>query len=261
MFGHLDGRAALVTGAGQGNGKAIAVRLAEAGADVAVNDLNEETATETARLVEAHGRRALVVRADVAALGEVDAMVRRCGNELGRLDILVNNAGLIVPNPFGSVTESDWDRTFAVNAKGLFFCMQSAADIMKRAGWGRIINISSMAGRGVPSMSPPYAASKAAVIALSQQAARTLARSNITVNAICPGIIDTPFNQMLDEVIGVGQQGLPKGEFLKQRAASVPMGRLGRPEEIADLVVFLASEEAAYITGATINIDGGDQYN
>lgn len=253
----LAGQVALVTGAGQGIGRAIALALARAGADVAVNDLRPEAAADTAAAVTALGRRALAVPADVAVVREVEAMVARAAATLGRLDVLVNNAGLIRPSPFGEVTERDWDETFAVNAKGLFFGMQAAAPLIARGGGGVILNLASIAGRGAPTLSPPYAASKAAVISLSQQSARALARQNVRVNAICPGIVNTEFNWRLDELLGVRQQGLPKGEFLRQRAGTVPLGRLAEPEDVAELVVFLASPAASYITGQTITIDGG----
>jgi meso-butanediol dehydrogenase/(S,S)-butanediol dehydrogenase/diacetyl reductase len=255
--GVLSGKVALVTGAGQGNGRAIALALAKAGADVAINDLRAESVDRVVEEVVALGRGAVGVVADVTQTSQIDAMVARTVAALRRLDILVNNAGLICPNSFGDVTEEDWDRTMAVNARGLFFCMQAGARVMKDQRSGSIINIASVAGRGTHSLSPPYAASKAATIVLAQQAARALAPHGITVNAVCPGLIDTEFNTRLDEQIGVRQQGLAPGEFIRQRIAAIPLGRIGTPEDVANVVVFLASPPASYITGQQITVDGG----
>jgi NAD(P)-dependent dehydrogenase (short-subunit alcohol dehydrogenase family) len=246
-----------VTGAGQGIGRATALALARAGADVAVNDLEPAAARAVVAEVEALGRRAAAVPADVASVGQITGMIAQGVAALGRLDILVNNAGLIRPTPFGEVSERDWDETFAVNARGLFFCMQTGAAAMGRQGGGVIVNVASIAGRGSASLSPPYAASKAAVLSLTQQGARALARHGIRVVAVCPGIVDTAFNRRLDELLGVRQQGLAPGEFLRQRAASVPLGRLATPEDVAQVIVFLASPAGNYITGQAVTVDGG----
>jgi NAD(P)-dependent dehydrogenase (short-subunit alcohol dehydrogenase family) len=253
----LAGRVALVTGAGEGIGRATALALAEAGADVVVNDLRLEAAADTAAAVEKLGRRGLAVAADVAVVAEVERLFEQTAAAMGRLDVLVNNAGLIRPTGFGHVTEADWDQTFAVNAKGVFFCMQAGAPLLAFGGGGAIVNLASIAGRGSATLSLPYAASKAAVISLTQQAARVLAARKVRVNAICPGIVNTAFNWRLDELIGVQQRRLAPGEFLRERAASVPLGRLAEPEEIAGVVVFLASPAGSYITGQTITVDGG----
>jgi meso-butanediol dehydrogenase/(S,S)-butanediol dehydrogenase/diacetyl reductase len=251
----LDGKVALVTGAGQGNGRAIALRLAADGAAVAVNDLIPETAAASAVAIEHAGGRALAVAGDVSRTSELANLVGRTTAVLGRLDILVNNAGLIRVNPFGSVTEEDWDVTMNVNLRGLFFLSQAAAEVMGEAS--SIINISSVAGRGTPTLSPPYAASKAAVINLTQTMARALASAGIRVNCVCPGIIDTDFNQRLDRLVGVERQGLEPGEFLRQRAETPLMKRLGTAEEVAAVVAFLAGPDAEYVTGQAINVDGG----
>jgi meso-butanediol dehydrogenase/(S,S)-butanediol dehydrogenase/diacetyl reductase len=253
----LGGQVALVTGGGQGIGRASALALARAGADLAVNDLHADAAERVAQEARALGRKAVAVPADVTAVREIERMVTSVVEGLGRLDVLVNNAGLIRPTPFGQVTERDWDETFAVNARGLFFCMQTAAPVMIRQGAGAIVNVASIAGRGSASLSPPYAASKTAVISLTQQAARALARHGVRVNAVCPGIVDTDFNWRLDDLIGVRQQGLAAGEFMKQRAASVPLGRLADPDDVARVIVFLASAAGGYITGQAVTVDGG----
>ncbi len=253
----LAGQAALVTGAGQGIGRATALALARAGADLAVNDLDPDAADRVAGEVRALGRKALAVPADVANVPEIERMVARVTEGLGRLDVLVNNAGLIRATPFGQVSERDWDETFAVNARGLYFCMQTAAPVMIGQGSGAIVNVSSIAGRGSASLSPPYAASKTAVISLTQQAARALARHGVRVNAICPGVVDTDFNWRLDDLLGVRQQGLAPGDFMKQRLATVPLGRLAEPDDIARVIVFLVSPAGSYMTGQAVTVDGG----
>ena len=253
----LSGRVALVTGAGQGIGRGIALRLAAAGADVAVNDLAPDAAAAVAAEVRAFGRRGLALPADVSDVAQIEAMVARAAAELGSLNVLVNNAGLIRAGALGQVTEADWDVTMAVNARGVFFCMQAAARVMVAQRRGTIISLASIAGRGAPTLSPPYAASKAVVISLTQQLSRTLAPHGVTVNAVCPGIVNTAFNWRLDEEVGVRQRGLAPGEFLAQRAATIPLGRLAEPDDIARVVAFLASPAAGYITGQSITVDGG----
>jgi meso-butanediol dehydrogenase/(S,S)-butanediol dehydrogenase/diacetyl reductase len=253
--GTLTGRVALVTGAGQGNGRAIALRLAREGADVAVNDLRGDAARSTSDEIASVGRRSIAIEADVADVAQISAMIDRVKRELGALHILVNNAGIIRPSPFGRVSEDDWDQTMRLNTRGVFFCSQEAARVME--GGSVIINIASVAGRGAPTLSPPYAASKAALINLTQNLARALAASQIRVNSVCPGIIDTDFNARLDQLLGVEQQGMAPGEFLRQRVAGVPLKRIGTPEDVAGAVVFLAGPDAAYITGQSLNVDGG----
>jgi NAD(P)-dependent dehydrogenase (short-subunit alcohol dehydrogenase family) len=191
----------------------------------------------------------------VAAEPTWDAIVARAVAELGGLDILVNNAGLIRPYPFGQITEADWDLTLAVNARSVLFGTQAASAVM--GAGASIVNISSIAGRGAPTLSPPYAASKAAVISLTISAARALAPRGIRVNAVCPGIIDTAFNWKLDELLGQQGQGLPPGEFLRRRVETVPLGRIGTPDDVAGVVAFLVGPDASYITGQSLNIDGG----
>jgi meso-butanediol dehydrogenase/(S,S)-butanediol dehydrogenase/diacetyl reductase len=250
----LDGKVAVVTGAANGNGRAIALRLAREGAAIVVNDIDEAGADAVVAEVAATGR-AIAVVGDVAAKATWDAIVARAVADLGGLDILVNNAGLIRPYPFGEVTGADWDLTLAVNARSVLFGTQAAAAVMGEGA--SIVNISSVAGRGAPTLSPPYAASKAAVISLTISAARALAPRGIRVNAVCPGIIDTAFNWKLDELLGQQGQGLPPGEFLRRRVETVPLGRIGTPDDVAGVVAFLVGPDASYITGQSLNIDGG----
>jgi NAD(P)-dependent dehydrogenase (short-subunit alcohol dehydrogenase family) len=171
---------------------------------------------------------------------------------------LVNNAGGIRAEPFPEVSEDGWDWTVDLNMKGPFFYMQEAAKRMVRQGEGTIINVASQAGVSGPgTFSPPYAASKAAVINMTKVAAEKLAGDGVTVNSVAPGVVDTAFNWVLDEQIGVNQMGLSPGEFLKSRADGIPLGRISQPEDVSNVVAFLASPDASYITGETIVVTGG----
>jgi meso-butanediol dehydrogenase / (S,S)-butanediol dehydrogenase / diacetyl reductase len=257
----IDGvstRIALVTGAGQGNGRAIALRLAADGADIVANDMNGDALTDVTREIEALGRRAEGVVGDVADNRTLIEAIDRAYLVFDRLDIVVNNAGIIRPNPFVDVTLDDWDLTLDINARSVFFSCQLAGARM--AAGGSIVNISSVAGRGAPTLSPPYAASKAAVLNITVNAARALAPKGVRVNAVCPGIIDTAFNWRLDELLGV-ERGMPKGEFLRKRVETVPLGRIGTPDDVAGVVAFLCGPDASYITGQAINVDGGLVFN
>jgi NAD(P)-dependent dehydrogenase (short-subunit alcohol dehydrogenase family) len=254
----VDGkRVALVTGAGRGIGRAIALRVAQSGYHVIVNDLEPELADATAAAIGDAGGSASAAPADVADLAAARSLVECTVEDRGRIDALVNNAGLIRFGPFGEVTESDWDRIFDVNVRGLFFLMQTVAAVMVEQGHGSIVNMASIVGRGAPTLSPPYAASKAAVINLTQSAAKQLAPAGIRVNAVCPGLIDTELNWLLDRRFGMERQGRAEGEYLRERVSGVPMQRLGEPEEVATVVDFLLSDAASYVTGQALNIDGG----
>ena len=240
----MDGRVALVTGAARGMGKAIALRLHDLGASVALNDLDPEATSGVAAEL---GEDVLAVPADVTSSESVRQMVATTLDHFGRLDILVNNAGILFPTCLEQISEEEWRTTLDVNLTGVFFCIQAVISTMKGEGYGRIVNLSSTAGKTVSTLGGAhYTASKHGVLGLTRASALELAPHGITVNAVCPGLIDT---EMAHE------NTTP--ERLESYRASFPIERLGRPEEVADLVCFLASEAAGYITGSAYDIAGG----
>lgn len=246
----LAGKVAIVTGARRGIGAAIAVLFAEAGADVTVCDIESETGEleAIAAGVRETGRRSLAVRADVAVKADVENVVGKTFAEFGQIDILVNNAGMGIGNRVLEIGEEDWDRTVAVNLKGtMLFCQAAGRHMVERKS-GCIINIASIAGlKAVREFARPYAASKAGVIMLSRELARELGPHGIRVNAIAPGGIRTEMMRWLWE----------DAERLKAATAGTLLGRMGEPEEVASVALFLASEGAAWITGQVIRVDGG----
>lgn len=245
---HLDltGKAALVTGASRGIGRAIAIALAEAGADVAVNYAGSEAAAaETAKAIEALGRKAILVQAHVGKSAEFEAMVQKTLETFGKLDILVNNAGITRDNLIMRMKEEDFDDVIETNLKGVFNGIKAVTRQMMKQRSGRIINISSVVGvLGNPGQAN-YVASKAGVIGLTKSAARELASRGITVNAVAPGYIETDMTDKLSAEVRDGILG------------QVPLGRMGKPEDVANAVVYLASEAASYMTGQTLHVDGG----
>ena len=242
---HLQGKTALVTGAAQGIGKAIAVALAKAGANVAVSDVNGDKASEAARELEAFGVKAFSITGNVADSASAAAMVDEAVARFGKLDILVNNAGITRDNLIMRMKDEEWDLVIDVNLKGSFNCAKAAIKHMSKARRGTIINIASIVGAMGNSGQANYVASKAGLIGLTKTIAREYASRNITANAVAPGFIDTAMTQALPEKV--------RGELLKQ----VPLGRLGTPEDIAAAVKFLASDAALYITGQVIHVNGG----
>ncbi|MGH7121993.1 MAG: SDR family NAD(P)-dependent oxidoreductase [Acetobacteraceae bacterium] len=252
---HLTGRVALVTGAAQGNGRAIARALAECGADLVAVDINAPRLEEARAELAATGRQVLALRGDCADVSSIRTTVNVVRQRLGRLDVLVNNAGILRIASFPDISEADFDATFDLNVKGAYFLMQEAQGLMPAGS--AIVNIASVAGVDGRTLSAPYAASKAALISLTKTLARALAPRRITVNAVAPGLIDTEFNRILDQRLGVDAQGLPPGEFIRRRAADIPLGRVGLPEDVAGVVAFLTSPAASYITGETIIVSGG----
>ena len=245
VAGDFDGRVALVTGGARGMGRAIIELLASRGAQVAVNDLDPEA---TAAAAHAIGNDSLAVAGDVADPNRVRAIVDQVADHYGRLDVLVNNAGIAYHRSIYEITDEEWSRVFAVNVQAVFTFIQSASKPMAANGYGRVVNFSSTAGKNVSTVAGAhYTASKAAVLGITRASALELAVHGITVNAVCPGMIDT---QMIKDA-------WPQ-ERIDAYIPSIPLQRMGQPSEVAELVAFLASERAGYITGAAVDITGGE---
>ncbi|HKD69702.1 MAG TPA: SDR family NAD(P)-dependent oxidoreductase [Candidatus Binataceae bacterium] len=247
----LHGRIAVITGGASGIGLAITQRLAQNGARVAVFDVDYASAERLVERLQADGSSALAVKVDVSDRRQVDAAAREVRDKLGLIQVLVNCAGIEAFEPFQSITEASWDRIMSVNLKGTFNCAQAVVSDMIEAGWGRIINISSSSAQSGAARMTHYAASKAGVIGFTKALALELGRAGITVNTIPPGSIDTP---MLRRAAAAGHLGR---NAIEQIASAMPVGRAGTPEDIAAACAFLASEEAGYITGQVIGVNGG----
>jgi NAD(P)-dependent dehydrogenase (short-subunit alcohol dehydrogenase family) len=253
----LEGRVAIVTGAGRGIGRAIALELATMGADVTVAELNHESAQRTADDVQQLGRRALAVGADVTRAVDRTAMVEQTLRSFNRIDILVNNAGIYRSGTPLDITEEHWDAVMGVNARAVFFCCQAVLPTMLAAKRGVIVNVASMAGKIASTNGLPYAVSKTAVISMTRSLALTYARDGIRVNCVCPGLVDTDMFAQLDREIGVAQLGKQPGEYSRERFATIPLGRPEQPEDVAGVVSFLVSSKSAYMTGQALNVTGG----
>jgi 3-oxoacyl-[acyl-carrier protein] reductase len=241
----LAGKVALVTGGAQGIGKAVALLLARNGADIVVSDINLEKAEETAKEVQALGRNALAMKVDVAKLDDVEKMVGAILARFGQVDILVNNAGIARDKLILRMTEEDWDAVLNINLKGTFNCTKAVVRHMSKQKSGKIVNIASVVGEMGNAGQGNYAASKAGVIGFTKTIAREFAQRGINVNAIAPGYIETPMTDALPDKVK---------EELKRL---IPLDRLGKPEDVAEAVLFLVSESAGYITGQVLNVNGG----
>ena len=245
MFADLSGRTALVTGGGQGIGRAITLSMAQQGADVAVADVDDEAANRVAKEVQALGRRSITLHMDVTSRENVESGVAEAIARLDRVDILVNNAGVIADALMIRMKDEDFDRVINTNLRGTFYCCKAVVPGMMRARWGRIISVSSIVGLRGNAGQVNYAASKAGINALTWSLAKELATRNITVNAIAPGYVATATTDVLSDRVK------------ETVGAHIPMGRFAMPEEIAGIATFLASDDAAYITGDVIRVDGG----
>ena len=247
--GTFAGKAAFVTGAATGMGRAAALAFAREGASVVVGDVSERGNQETARTIEELGGRALAVRCDVTRTDDVRAALNKAIEAFGRLDFAFNNAGVEQPiTATADLTEEEWDRIVGINLRGVFLCMKYEIPLMLRQGGGAIVNASSCAGVKGFAGQAAYAAAKHGVVRLTRSAALDYAKSNIRVNAVCPGIIDTPMMQRFSG-------GTPEGR--KGVIAQEPIGRMGKPEEIGATVVWLCSDAAAFVIGHAMVVDGG----
>jgi len=248
---------AIVTGAAQGIGKAIACRLAQDGFAVAIADLNADGLDGVKKEIEDLGGEALPLKADLTQLEDLQNVIAQAAG-WGPLKILVNNAGRVLISPFLEITEKEWDAIMTLNLKTVFFAIQFAVKHMQEGG--HIVNLSSISGRSGRPDQAHYAAAKCAVISLTQSAALAFASQGITVNAICPGVVDTPMTTGIHE-IRASALGITPRESLDRMIAKIPLGRLEQPEDVANTVSFLCSPQAAYITGQALNVCGGMEMN
>ncbi|MCU0665714.1 MAG: 3-oxoacyl-[acyl-carrier-protein] reductase [Candidatus Omnitrophica bacterium] len=241
----LNGRVAFITGGAQGIGRQIVLAFAKAGADIAIGDVNMEKAAQTVKEVEVLGRKAIAVELNVTDIKQVEQALNKILDKFTRVDILVNNAGITRDNLMLRISDADWDAVINVNLKGTFNCTKAVSKVMIKQRQGKIVNIASIIGIIGNAGQANYAASKAGIIALTKTTAKEFASRNINVNAIAPGFIQTDMTAKLPE------------EVRTKMLAAIPLNRFGQPQDVANLCLFLASEESSYITGQTVVIDGG----
>ncbi|CAF3086780.1 unnamed protein product [Rotaria sp. Silwood2] len=256
-------RNALVTGAARGIGRAIALRLARDGLNVAVNDIQASSSSlnKVQQEIEKIGRKSVAITADVSVDKAVETMMQKAAKELGSLDVVVANAGIAQVKSILDITTEDWDRMFATNVRGVFLCYKEAAKVMIAQGrGGKIIGACSQAGHKSAPMLSHYCASKWAVRGLTQAAAMEWAKHKITVNAYCPGIVETAMWNMIDEELAK-VEGKQKGDITKQYLNMITLGRTSVPEDIANFVSYLASKDSDYMTGQSVLIDGGIRFS
>jgi 2-hydroxycyclohexanecarboxyl-CoA dehydrogenase len=242
-MGKLEGKIAIVTGAGQGIGRGIATKLAVEGATVVVTDINEDTAKETASAIGGVG-----IRTDVTSRESVEAMVEQVVRQFGRIDVLVNNAGWDKSGPFVDSDPADWDRIIAINLYGVLHTSKAVLPIMAGQGAGSVVNLASDAGRVGSSGEAVYSAAKGGVVAFTKATAREMARHQVNANCVCPGPTDTAL---------FASMGGDNPKLREALTKAIPFRRLAQPEDLANVVAFLASDEAAYVTGQTVSVSGG----
>jgi 2-hydroxycyclohexanecarboxyl-CoA dehydrogenase len=247
----LRGKTALVTGGGRGIGRAIALGLAQEGAQVAVLDILADNAAAVAREIEATGVKALALPADLTKRAQVDRAIADTLAQFGQIDILVNNAGWDRMEMFLDSEEETWDKIIAINFKGILYVCKAALPSMVARGQGKVISIASDAGRAGSTGEAVYAGTKGAIIAFSKTLAREMARHKITVNVVCPGLTETPLLQ------GIREQSPKTEKLIEAVTRAIPLGRVGQPEDIAGAVVYLASPAADFVTGQTLSVSGG----
>ena len=252
----LKGQIAIVTGAGRGIGRAIALELARQGADIVIAEMDQAGAKRTAEEVGALGRRSLAVATDVTSRADLRAMVDRAKAEFGRIDILINNAGIYRAAATLDVTEDHWDAIMNINAKAVFFATQAVLPTMIAQKSGAIVSLASMAGKIGSKTNLPYNASKAAVVSMTKSLALAHAADGIRVNCVCPGFVETDMWTMVSRDQSK-LLGMTPEEFTRQRKASVPLGRMETPEDVAHVVAFLAGPRSGYMTGQALSVDGG----